>query len=137
LAKYQGAALLIDYGYFPGAAGSTLAAVRQHAPVGVLENPGEVDLSAHVDFAAFAATARVSGATVHGPVEQGRFLASLGAGARLARLSASADAAQRNALESGVARLLDPAGMGKLFKVLGLTSPNLPAMAGFAQPTEI
>jgi NADH dehydrogenase [ubiquinone] 1 alpha subcomplex assembly factor 7 len=136
LARHPGAALFIDYGYCPSQPGPTLAAVRQHAPVGVLENPGEADLSAHVDFAAFGEAARAAGAVVYDPVQQGRFLAALGAAARLARLSAGADPAQRAGLECGVARLLDPAGMGNLFKVLGLTSPGLPVPAGFAQPTE-
>jgi NADH dehydrogenase [ubiquinone] 1 alpha subcomplex assembly factor 7 len=136
LAKHSGAALFVDYGYSPNAPGPTLAAVRRHAATGVLENPGQADLSAHVDFAAFAAAARAAGAAVHGPVMQGTFLAALGAEPRLAKLSAGADPVQRAALESGVARLLDPAGMGNLFKALALTSPGLPVPAGFAQPTE-
>ena len=98
----------------------------------VLDDPGNADLSAHVDFAAFAAAARAAGAVVHGPVAQGRFLAALGAEARLGALSAGATPAQRALLDSGLRRLLDPAQMGTLFKVLALTSPGLPAPAGFA-----
>jgi len=131
LTRQPGAALFIDYGYFPSAPGPTLAAVRDHAAAGVLDDPGDADLSAHVDFAAFAESAHAVGATVHGPVPQGRFLAALGAEARLARLSERAGSAQRAALTSGVARLIDPAGMGTLFKAMALTSPGLPAPAGF------
>lgn len=132
LARQPGAALFIDYGYFPGASGATLAALNRHQPADPLEDPGNADLSAHVDFAAFAEAARAAGAIVHGPWPQGRFLAALGAEARLARLSAQATPAQRALLESGLQRLLDPAQMGNLFKVLALTSPGLPAPAGFA-----
>jgi NADH dehydrogenase [ubiquinone] 1 alpha subcomplex assembly factor 7 len=132
LARAQGAALFIDYGYFPSTHGATLAAVRRHAPAAVLEDPGNADLSAHVDFAAFATAARTAGAVVHGPVPQGRFLRALGAETRLAALSARASAAQRARLQDGLARLLDPAQMGNLFKVLALTSPGLPPPAGFA-----
>jgi len=39
--------------------------------------------------------------------------------------------AQRAALRSGLERLIDPAQMGNLFKVLALTSPGMPAPAGF------
>jgi NADH dehydrogenase [ubiquinone] 1 alpha subcomplex assembly factor 7 len=131
LARDPGAALFIDYGYYPSAPGSTLAALRRHRAAPVLEDPGGADLSAHVDFAAFAAAAGAAGAIVHGPVAQGRFLAALGAEARLAALSARARPAQRAALESGLQRLIDPAQMGNLFKVLALTSPGLPAPAGF------
>jgi NADH dehydrogenase [ubiquinone] 1 alpha subcomplex assembly factor 7 len=131
LTRQPGAALFIDYGYFPSAPGPTLAAVRRHQPAALLDDPGSADLSAHVDFAAFAAAARSAGAAIHGPVAQGRFLAALGAEARLEALSAGATPSQRALLESGIARLLDPAQMGNLFKVLALTSPGLPAPAGF------
>jgi NADH dehydrogenase [ubiquinone] 1 alpha subcomplex assembly factor 7 len=131
LAAQPGAALFVDYGYFPSAPGPTLAALRHHRPTALLDDPGRADLSAHVDFAAFAAAARAAGAAVHGPVAQGRFLAALGAGARLAALSAPASAVQRGALQSGLERLIGPAQMGNLFKALALTSPALPAPAGF------
>jgi NADH dehydrogenase [ubiquinone] 1 alpha subcomplex assembly factor 7 len=130
--RHSGAALFVDYGYFPSAPGPTLAAVRRHQAAALLDDAGNADLSAHVDFAAFAATARAAGAVVHGPVTQGRFLAALGAKARLGALSAGATPAQRALLDSGLRRLLDPAQMGTLFKVLALTSPGLPAPAGFA-----
>lgn len=133
LARHSGAALFIDYGFFPSRPGPTLAALRNHAPVAVLDEPGNADLSAHVDFAAFAETARAAGAAVHGPVPQGRFLALLGAKTRLSTLSAGADPAQRAELGAGLARLIDPAGMGTLFQGLALTSPGLPAPAGFEQ----
>ena len=131
LAARPGAALFVDYGYFPSAPGPTLAALRRHAAAALLDDPGGADLSAHVDFAAFAAAARAAGAIVHGPVAQGRFLAALGAEARLAALSARAEPAQRARLASSLERLIDPAQMGTLFKALALTSRGLPAPAGF------
>ena len=135
LVRHPGAALFIDYGYLPSRPGPTLTALRDHAPAGVLDEPGSADLSAHVDFAGFAEAARAAGAAVYGPLPQGRFLASLGVEARLATLSARADPTQRAELAAGVARLIDPAGMGTLFQVLALTSPGLPAPAGFEQLT--
>jgi SAM-dependent MidA family methyltransferase len=110
-----------------------LSALRQHRPVNPLEDPGDADLSAHVDFAALAEAARAGGAVVWGPVTQGRFLATLGAEARLRALSERAGAEQRALLESGVRRLIDPGEMGTLFKAMALTSPGLPAPAGFAE----
>jgi NADH dehydrogenase [ubiquinone] 1 alpha subcomplex assembly factor 7 len=135
LARAPGAALFIDYGYFPSAAGPTLTALRRHAPVGVLDQPGNADLSAHVDFAAFAAAARAAGAAVWGPAPQGGFLLALGAAARLAALTAHATPEQRRVLDSGFRRLIDPAEMGNLFKALALSSPGLPMPAGFAAIT--
>ena len=57
LARRPGLALFVDYGYFPSRPGATLAAVRRHRAASVLDAPGEADLSAHVDFAAFAEAA--------------------------------------------------------------------------------
>jgi NADH dehydrogenase [ubiquinone] 1 alpha subcomplex assembly factor 7 len=131
LARQPGAALFIDYGYFPTAPGPTLRALQRHRPVCGLAAPGTADLSAHVDFAAFAEAARAAGAEIYGPISQGRFLDALGAGLRLAALSERAAAAQRRSLESGVKRLLDPEEMGELFKVVALVSPGLPSPAGF------
>ena len=97
-----------------------------------LDSPGEADLSAHVDFAAFADAAVAAGAMSHGPAPQRDFLLALGVEARLAALSRLAAPAQRAALTDGVMRLIDPARMGNLFKALALASPGLPAPAGFA-----
>jgi NADH dehydrogenase [ubiquinone] 1 alpha subcomplex assembly factor 7 len=129
--RQPGAAWFIDYGYCRSRGGPTLAALRRHSATGLLDDPGECDLSAHVDFAAFAAAARAAGAAVHGPLPQGRFLSALGAEQRLAALSARATPVQQRALQAGVVRLIAPDQMGTLFKVLALTSPGLPAPAGF------
>jgi NADH dehydrogenase [ubiquinone] 1 alpha subcomplex assembly factor 7 len=134
LKRDSGAALFIDYGYFRSAPGPTLRALCRHRPVGALEAPGTADLSAHVDFAAFAHAARAAGADAHGPVPQGGFLTDLGALARLAALCAQATTAQRQRLQSGVERLLDPAQMGSLFKVMTVASPGLPTPPGFDAP---
>ncbi len=55
------AALFIDYGHAESRGGETLQAVKAHRPVDPLAEPGDADLTAHVDFAAFAAAARGAG----------------------------------------------------------------------------
>jgi NADH dehydrogenase [ubiquinone] 1 alpha subcomplex assembly factor 7 len=131
LERDPGAALFIDYGHFPSQLGVSLRALSHHQQVDVLASPGSADLSANVDFAAFTQAARMAGANAHGPVSQGRFLSMLGAGARLDALRQRATADQRQKLESGVERLLDPAQMGDLFKAVALVSPWLPPPFGF------
>ena len=132
LAAQAGAALFIDYGYFPSACGETLQALRRHQRHDVLADPGDADLTAHVDFAAFAAAANEAGAATWGPVSQGAFLTSLGLAPRAAKLLTKATPAQAAAIDSACRRLIDPAGMGTLFKVLALGNPALSAPAGFA-----
>jgi NADH dehydrogenase [ubiquinone] 1 alpha subcomplex assembly factor 7 len=123
--RQRGAALFVDYGYSNGAPGPTLQAVQQHCHVSPLAAPGNTDLSAHVDFTALAEAARANGADIYGPTSQRQFLLVLGAELRLARLSARATPNQRQALEGGLRRLLDPAEMGDLFKVIAMVSSGL------------
>jgi NADH dehydrogenase [ubiquinone] 1 alpha subcomplex assembly factor 7 len=123
-----GAALFIDYGYFPSACGDTFQALHQHRPVPVLERPGAADLTAHVDFAAFATA---SGAVAHGPVTQRHFLRALNIDMREAALLKNASPSQQTAIRAGCKRLIDPAAMGTLFKVLALTGSTPPTPSGF------
>jgi len=132
LVEAPGAALFIDYGSAASVPGATLRAVHRHRAADPLAEPGTADLSAHVDFAALAEAAARGGLEICGPVTQGRFLAALGAELRLARLCAGAGPEQRQALASGVARLLDPEQMGSLFKVMAAVSPGFPMPAGFS-----
>jgi NADH dehydrogenase [ubiquinone] 1 alpha subcomplex assembly factor 7 len=129
--RYGGAALIIDYGYSHGASGETLQAVRRHAFHDVLDRPGEADLTAHVDFAALIAAGRSAGARTHGPVPQGAFLARLGIGARTQALLERATSDQANTIATACRRLVHPAEMGLMFKVLALVNPSLPPPPGF------
>ncbi len=131
-ARDGGAALYIDYGHTEPLLGESLQAVRDHAFTGVLADPGSVDLTAHVDFGAFARAA--GNAAVHGPVEQGAFLECLGKGVRSRKLMESASPHLREAVEMAHRRLTDPAEMGQLFKVVAFTAQNAPPPPGFEAP---
>jgi SAM-dependent MidA family methyltransferase len=133
LAAQGGAALVIDYGHARSGFGDTLQAVRHHAYADPLADPGEADLTAHVDFALLASAGRSAGATVLGPVLQGDFLRALGIDARAATLKRRATPAQAGAVDAAVARLAGTGEgqMGELFKVLGLCAPDLPPLPGF------
>jgi NADH dehydrogenase [ubiquinone] 1 alpha subcomplex assembly factor 7 len=120
------AALIIDYGHDESGYGDTLQAVRAHRYADPLATPGEADLSAHVDFAALKRSAEALGLKAYGPLPQGAFLLKLGLGERRDQLLATATEAQKAAIASGAARLADPQQMGVLFKVLALTSAELP-----------
>jgi SAM-dependent MidA family methyltransferase len=117
IAAQGGAALIVDYGDWQSL-GDTFQAVKGHAPVDPMAEPGAADLTAHVDFAALA---RVAAPALHTRLTpQGIFLERLGIAAR-------AEALARNlsgpALESHLAayqRLTGAEEMGTLFKVLGL-----------------
>jgi NADH dehydrogenase [ubiquinone] 1 alpha subcomplex assembly factor 7 len=120
-----GGALIIDYGHDRPVFGDTLQAVRGHAFADPLADPGEADLTAHVDFSALAASAGREGAIARRVIGQGAFLNSLGIGERAAALSKGKDDATRAAIAAAVERLTASAGMGTLFKVLALSHPGL------------
>ncbi|MBL8543449.1 MAG: SAM-dependent methyltransferase [Hyphomonadaceae bacterium] len=125
-----GRALFIDYGYVRPEGADTLQALKNHTKVDPLETPGEADLTAHVDFARVAHLAREAGLDVHGPVTQGEFLRGLGIEVRAEALKrANPDHAERVARE--LRRLTHSDEMGALFKVICLSSPNLPPPPGF------
>jgi NADH dehydrogenase [ubiquinone] 1 alpha subcomplex assembly factor 7 len=126
-----GAALIIDYGHTESAPGETLQAVKRHAYHPVLTDPGEADLTAHVDFAALKGAAEARGALVLGPAPQGRFLLELGIEQRADALRRGATADQARDIKSGLLRLTDPRAMGQLFKVMALVHPDLTALDGF------
>ncbi len=122
LATEGGAALVIDYGHPTSAVGDTLQAVHRHQMVPVFHRPGETDLTAHLDFQALAAAARPANATK--VVSQGTFLRSLGIELRADRLGAGAPD-KADEIASACRRLIDPAGMGNLFKAMALLDPGL------------
>jgi SAM-dependent MidA family methyltransferase len=131
LAARGGAAIFIDYGHERSAAGETLQAVRGHVYAPVLADPGEQDLTSHVDFEALGHAARDAGAAVTAVVTQGEWLIRLGVEARAqALMRANPDRAAD--VQSALDRLTGSEQMGKLFKVIGVHSPGWPAPAGFA-----
>ncbi len=131
LTRHGGVALLIDYGYAQAAPGDTLQAIRAHRFHPVLADPGEADITAHVDFGAVAAAGQEAGLGVHGPVSQGNFLVRLGILQRAERLLADAREEEARSLTDGLDRLISPERMGSLFKVIAYGPSGLPALPGF------
>jgi SAM-dependent MidA family methyltransferase len=115
----RGAAFFIDYG-FPEREyhhaqrhGGTLMCHRGHrADTDPLADPGEKDITAHVDWSAIALAAQDAGWDVIGYTTQAHFLLNCGITGRLAE----ADVRTRAAAQV----LLSEHEMGELFKVLAL-----------------
>ena len=126
----HGAVIAIDYG-FPRGGVLPSAAQRGHAD-GALPPPrarrsvpaaGLTDLTAHVDFTAIAEAGVAGGLRVAAYTSLAAFL--VGAGI-LDRLAAVADPASAHYIREAAAvqRLLSPAEMGELFKVIVLTQKS-------------
>ncbi|MEP3048289.1 MAG: class I SAM-dependent methyltransferase [Roseibium sp.] len=125
LAKHGGIALLIDYGYSKSAPGDTLQALYRHTFDDPLSNPGNADLTAHVNFEALAAAATKSGAIALPLLEQGEFLLRSGLLERAGRLGSGKSRQQQETIHEAVERLAGPDQMGQLFKVLAITGGDV------------
>ncbi len=130
LRAHPGVALFLDYGPLASGPGDSLQALRDGNPADPLADPGSADLTAHVDFAAFA---RNSGLPAHGPIPQGKFLTRLGLFARVNRLAQTLPWRDAARLTEAGRRLAEPDRMGGLFKAMALTSPGLPVPPGFEE----
>ncbi len=125
-----GAALFLDYGPAASGLGDSLQAMHAHGRAEPLAEPGSVDLTAHVDFAACARAAAKAGAASHGPLPQGLFLQRLGLVSRAAVLARD-NPRQAGEVLSAAQRLVAPEAMGQLFKALCLCHAGLPTPPGF------
>lgn len=135
----RGALLLIDYG-FPRreyyhaqrSAGTLMCHYRHHAHDDPFLYPGLQDITAHVDFTVVADSAAAHGLQVMGYVSQAQFLINCGITDLLSAVSPH-DAAAYLPLAAQAQKLLSPAEMGELFKVIacgrGLNEP----LRGFAR----
>jgi SAM-dependent MidA family methyltransferase len=133
----DGAALIIDYGHLRSDAGDTFQAIARHSFADPLKNPGEADVTAHVDFQALVRAVEDIGARVHGPVPQGDFLKRLGIETRAVTLMAKAGQEVSEDISGALKRLIGGGrgGMGSMFKVLAVSEPNLTSLAGFQDET--
>ena len=118
-----GAGLFFDYGHLESGLGDTLQAVRRHSYEDVLENPGEADITSHVDFAVLAAVASANGLEAR-LTTQGDFLIRSGLLERAGRLGAEAGEAAREDISAAVERLAGPNAMGELFKAMAIFPPG-------------
>ncbi|KAI4850154.1 DUF185-domain-containing protein [Aureobasidium sp. EXF-8845] len=149
----SGAALILDYGTPSTIPVNSLRGIKEHKMISPLSEPGKVDISADVDFLALAESAINASlhVEVHGPVDQARFLTSMGIEQRAAQLVKLAVDRERGSvvekkdgerkksdltetvkrIESGWRRLVDtgPQGMGKLYQVMAIL-PHVPPKQG-------
>ena len=130
-----GAALIMDYGTSDTVPANSLRGILKHQICSPFSRPGEVDVSADVDFTALAEQAIKSSkrVEVHGPVKQGAFLGMLGIKERTEYLIHELKKKPNNgwddgnedkekALRSGHDRLVGEhaGGMGAIYKALAV-----------------
>lgn len=123
----RGVALFVDYG-FPRKEyyhaqrreGTLMCHYRHYAHADPFFLPGLQDITSHVDFSAVAAAAREGGFELAGYTSQAQFLVNCGITEVMARTPAE-DRSAFLPLASQANRLMSPAEMGELFKVIALS----------------
>jgi SAM-dependent MidA family methyltransferase len=135
----EGVVFVIDYGfpraeyYHPQRAAGTLMCHHRHtAHADVFRRPGLEDITAHVDFSALAEAAREAGLEVLGYATQAQFLVNCGITDVLGEANAE-NALHYAPLAAEANRLLSPAEMGELFKVLALGRGVQAPLLGFSR----
>ena len=134
-----GVALLVDYGfpareyYHPQRSQGTLISHYRHRTIeDVLAMPGEADITAHVDFSSLAEAATEAGLDLLGYANQAGFLIDCGITDLLARTSPE-DVNAYLPLANQANRLLSPAEMGELFKVMAVGRGMEDQLIGFSR----
>jgi SAM-dependent MidA family methyltransferase len=135
----EGVIFVIDYGfprheyYHPQrATGTLMCHYRHRAHSDPFAHPGEEDVTAHVDFSALAEAAVDSGLEVLGYATQAQFLVNCGITEVLGE--ANVDNALHYApLAAEAQKLLSPAEMGELFKVLAVGRGVRQPLLGFSR----
>jgi SAM-dependent MidA family methyltransferase len=135
----RGVALFFDYGfprreyYHPQrATGTLMCHYRHRAHNDPFLFPGLQDITVHVDFSAVAEAGVDAGLELLGYCTQAQFLVNCGITDLLAETSA-ADAGRYAPLAAQAQKLLSPAEMGELFKVIALGRSAPAPLSGFAQ----
>ena len=135
----HGLILVIDYGfprheyYHPQrSAGTLMCHYRHRAHADPFARPGDEDITAHVDFSALADAARAAGAEVLGYATQAQFLVNCGITEVLAQANVE-NALVYAPIAAQAQKLLSPAEMGELFKVLAVGKGIKEPLLGFSR----
>ena len=135
----RGVIFVIDYGfphheyYHPQRAAGTLMCHHRHrSHADPFARPGEEDITAHVDFSALAAAAREAKAQVLGYATQAQFLVNSGITDVLGEANIE-NALHYAPIAAQAQKLLSPAEMGELFKVLAVGKGRQAPLLGFSR----
>ncbi|UJR35579.1 hypothetical protein I4U23_028332 [Adineta vaga] len=135
IATHGGSALIGDYGHW-GEKEDTFRGFRKHEVVDALSDPGNIDITADVDFEELALSGnQISNVHFYGPVSQRNFLYNLGIDIRASTLARNKSPEEQKEILSSVEKLVSPEYMGERFLYLCVqNATNKNAPAGFTSP---
>jgi NADH dehydrogenase [ubiquinone] 1 alpha subcomplex assembly factor 7 len=116
IAKNNGIAINIDYGYYENSFKDTLQSIKNHKFNNILTNIGQSDLTSHIDFYKLTKIAMRNNLNVNF-MTQREFLLSNGLELRRKILLESAKT-EKDLINNAINRLIDQDQMGDLFKFM-------------------
>ena len=129
--KFNGSFLTFDYGYTEKNKFSTLQSVKKHRYINILEQPGNADITSHINFKLFSDIFKKEGLIVEKVITQNEFLKKMGIIERANIISKKMTFKEKTFMFLKLKKLLDHSEMGRLFKVLFAHRKNNNFSLGF------
>ena len=129
--RLKGCILLIDYGYLKSNNQNTLQSVMKHKKNELLNNLGNADITAHVNFTLLNEFFVKNGLKIKNVISQRNFLETMGILERASILAKKMKFTEQTDLYLRIKRLLSPRYMGDLFKVILAYKLDKNKFAGF------
>jgi cyclopropane-fatty-acyl-phospholipid synthase len=118
ICKHNGALLTFDYGYTGKKNKGTLQSIKNHKYINILKDPGNADITHHINYNLFSKILKQNNLKVEKVVNQSEFLQKLGIIQRANLLSKKMNFNEKANMFFRLKRLLDFNQMGSLFKVM-------------------
>ena len=129
--KYNGGLLIFDYGYTKLKNANTLKSIKKHNFFDVLSEPGNTDITSHINYKLFTKILKNKNFKVEKIVTQNKFLKRIGILERANILSKKMTFKEKADLFYRLKKLLDYQEMGKVFKVLFVRKKSINFSLGF------
>ncbi len=129
--KFNGSLLMIDYGYIFNRKKSTLVSIAKHKHKEIFFEPGNADISSHINFALFSDILKKNNLDVNKVITQTEFLQKMGIIERANILSKKMPFKSKANMYYRLKKLLSANEMGNLFKVLLAQKKDIKFSVGF------
>ena len=129
--KFGGSLLACDYGYIFSKKKNTLLSIAKHEHKEIFFQPGNTDISSHINFNLFSRILKKNNLDVNKIITQSEFLQKMGILERANILSKKMSFKSKANMYYRIKRLLDTNEMGNLFKVLLAQKKDIKFSVGF------
>ena len=130
--KFNGGLLAFDYGYYMMKENyDTLQSVKKHKYTDLLAEPGDADITSHINFKLFTEILKKNNLEVEKVITQSEFLKKMGIMERANIISKKMTFKEKANMFFKIKKLMDYKEMGELFKVLFAQKRNGKFSLGF------